>query len=63
MRQSLFAAAMAKAAADLVGLPNALYAVSTATSGANGCGEGEPLRLAVNKQVGYDQCGVLMPNT
>jgi len=56
-------ATMAKAAADLVGLPNALYAVSTATSGANGCGEGEPLRLAVNKQVGYDQCGVLIPNT
>ena len=56
-------ATMVKAAADLVGLPNALYAVSTATSGANGCGEGEPLRLAVNKQVGYDQCGVLIPNT
>ena len=56
-------ATMVKAAADLVGLPNALYAVSTATSGANGCGEGEPLRLAVNKQVGYDQCGVLVPNT
>ena len=53
---------MMKQAQALVGLPNALYQLSTATYGSDGC-EAEPLMLTINKEFGYDQCGVLIPNT
>jgi len=53
---------MVHEAAALVGLPNALYALSVGTSGASGC-NGLPVSLAINKQMGYRQCGVLIPNT
>ena len=58
-------ATMLKDAADLVGLPNALYLLTTETTGPNdGCSDnGGPLELTINKQLGYDQCGILVPNT
>ena len=53
-------AIMMKDASDLLGLPNALYSVMTETEGPKNCGA---VALTVNKQLGYAQCGVLIPNT
>ena len=52
---------MIRETAALVGLPNAIYAVNTGTRGPNGC-NGRPVSLTINKQSGYEQCGVLIPN-
>ena len=57
-------ATMLREAADLVGLPNALYSLTTETTGPNdGCQKSGPIELTINKQLGYDQCGVLIPNS
>ena len=53
-------AIMMKDVADWLGLPNALYSVATETEGPKNCGA---VTLTVNKQLGYAQCGVLIPNT
>ena len=56
-------ATFAKEALDLVGLPNALYSFDGETLGPKeGCGT-RPLKLTINKELGYEQCGVLIPNT
>ena len=52
---------MIRETAALVGLPNAIYAVNTGTRGPNGC-NGRPVSLTINKQSGYEQCGILIPN-
>jgi len=41
-------------------VPNAFYRLSSATEGPADCGA---VTLAINKQFGYAQCGVLIPNT
>ena len=42
--------------------PQVIYDFASETTGGSGC-EQRTLKLAINKEVGYEQCGVLVPNS
>ena len=55
-------AVMVREACQLLGCPNVIYDFASETTGGSGCDQ-RTLKLAINKEVGYEQCGVLVPNS
>ena len=53
---------MVREACQLLGCPNVIYDFASETTGGSGCDQ-RTLKLAINKEVGYEQCGVLVPNS
>ena len=55
-------AVMVREAAQLLGVPHVIYDFASETAGAAGCNK-RPIKLSINKELGYDQCGIMVPNS